>query len=109
MNISGVYSYIYPCFVYVPQARGRLFFRRRLWYTVRDKPRPRWATERRRLALPLPKEPHYTYANLLAWEDDTRYELFDGTPVALASPSQEHQRILTALLLQLAAYLEDKP
>ena len=59
--------------------------------------------------MPLPKEPHYTYANLLAWEDNTRYELFDGTPVALASPSQEHQRILTALLLQLAAYLEDKP
>ena len=50
----------------------------------------------------------YTYADVLAWEDDTRYELYDGEPRALASPSSTHQRISTELLYQLRAYLEGK-
>ena len=57
---------------------------------------------------PLPQERRYTYADLLAWDDNTRYELYDGQPVALASPSDSHQRVLTALLLQLGNYLEGK-
>ena len=57
---------------------------------------------------PLPVEKRYTYADLLAWDEDTRYELYDGIPVALASPSDSHQRVLTALLLQLGNYLEGK-
>ena len=57
---------------------------------------------------PLPQEQRYTYADLLAWDDDTRYELYDGQPVALASPSDSHQRVLTALLLQIGNYLEGK-
>lgn len=57
---------------------------------------------------PLPQEQRYTYADLLGWDDGTRYELFDGVPTALASPSDSHQRVLTALLLQLGNYLEGK-
>ena len=57
---------------------------------------------------PLPQEQRYTYADLLSWDNDIRYELYDGVPVALASPSDSHQRVLTALLLQIGNYLEGK-
>ena len=52
----------------------------------------------------LPQEKRYTYADLLSWDDDVRYELYDGVPVALASPTFEHQRICGELLRQLANY-----
>ena len=57
---------------------------------------------------PLPQEPHYSYADLLAWDDNTRYELYSGQPVALASPSDVHQKILGALHLKLGNYLLGK-
>ena len=43
--------------------------------------------------MPLAQEKRYTYADVLTWDDDTRYELYDGQPVALDSPSNRHQRI----------------
>lgn len=57
---------------------------------------------------PLPQERRYTYADLLAWDDNTRYELYDGQPVALASPSNAHQLISGELFRQLANYLVGK-
>ena len=57
---------------------------------------------------PLPQEKRYTYADLLSWDDSTRYELYDGQPVALASPSDVHQTICAELLRQLANYLVGK-
>ena len=57
---------------------------------------------------PLPQEQTYSYADLLSWEDDTRYELYDGRPVALAAPSDVHQRISMALSAQLYNYLRGK-
>lgn len=57
---------------------------------------------------PLPQEQSYSYADLLAWDDYTRYELYDGRPVALASPTDIHQLICTELLRQLANYLVGK-
>jgi len=57
---------------------------------------------------PLPQEQRYTYADLLSWDDDARYELYDGQPVALASPSNTHQLICAELLRQLANYLIGK-
>ena len=51
----------------------------------------------------------YTYADLLAWDTDVRYELYDGLPVALASPSDVHQHIVAELIRQLGNYLVDKP
>ena len=58
--------------------------------------------------MPLPKEQYYTYADLLSWEEDTRYELYDGQPVALASPSNIHQLVSGELFRQLANYLSGK-
>lgn len=57
---------------------------------------------------PLPQERRYTYADLLSWDDNTRYELYNGQPVALASPSDVHQRISMALSAQLYNYLAGK-
>ena len=55
-----------------------------------------------------PQERRYTFADLLGWDDHTRYELYDGQPVALASPSDVHQRISMALSVQLGSYLMGK-
>ena len=57
---------------------------------------------------PLPQEKRYSYADLLSWDDNTRYELYDGRPAALASPSEIHQSISMALSVQLGSYLTGK-
>lgn len=41
----------------------------------------------------LPTEKRYTYADLLAWDDDVRAELIEGEPVMLAAPDYDHQVI----------------
>ena len=57
---------------------------------------------------PLPQEKRYSYADLLSWDDNTRYELYDGQLLALASPTDVHQSILGELYLQLGNYLKGK-
>lgn len=58
----------------------------------------------------LPQEKHYTYADLLSWDDDsTRYELYDGRLRALSAPTHIHQMILTDLVVQIGGYLRGKP
>lgn len=56
----------------------------------------------------LPQECRYTYEDLLEWEDGIRYELYDGVPVAMSSPSDVHQEISVALSAQLYNYLRGK-
>ena len=56
----------------------------------------------------LPQEQRYSYADLLTWDDNVRYELYDGHPVALASPSDIHQESLSALHYQFYDYLKGK-
>lgn len=56
----------------------------------------------------LPQECLYTYADLLEWEGDTRYELYSGQPRAMSSPSDVHQEISVALSAQLYNYLRGK-
>jgi len=58
--------------------------------------------------LPQRQEPYCTYADLLEWKDDVRYELYYGVPVAMASPSDVHQIISVALSAQLYQYLRGK-
>lgn len=60
------------------------------------------------MGLPMekPQNERYTYADLLSWDTDIRYELYDGVPVALASPSPEHQRIVRHLLVGLEDYIQ---
>jgi Uma2 family endonuclease len=58
--------------------------------------------------MPLEQERRYTYADLLCWDDDVRYELYDGVPVALASPTDAHQKISMALSAQFYNFLAGK-
>ena len=51
----------------------------------------------------------YTYGDIMQWDDGKRYELYDGVPVALASPSDVHQEILAALTAELFDFLRGKP
>ena len=57
----------------------------------------------------LPQEKRYTYGDLTEWDDGARYELYDGVPVAMSSPSLTHQRILREFFGQLYHFLLGKP
>ena len=54
------------------------------------------------------REKKYTYADLLCWDGKTRYELYCGRPVALASPSDVHQEICGELFAQFHANIKEK-
>lgn len=56
----------------------------------------------------LPQEYLYTYADLLEWEGDIRYELYGGQPRAMSSLSTIHQEILGEFHLQFGNYLRGK-
>ena len=58
--------------------------------------------------MPLPKEKHYTYADLLSWGEEERWELIDGVPCLLASPSLPHQMIIGEIYRQVSNYLSGK-
>jgi Uma2 family endonuclease len=51
---------------------------------------------------------HYTYADLLTWEDGKRYELIDGTAYEMASPNRLHQEIHRETFGQLYDFLKGK-
>ncbi len=57
------------------------------------------------MALPRELLPRYTYEDYLKWEGD--WELVEGIPYALASPSVSHQRVLTKLLRFIDEALEN--
>ena len=59
------------------------------------------------MALPAEKN-SYTFADMLAWEEDDRFELQDGEIVMMAPPSRIHQEISGELFRQLANFLEGK-
>ena len=56
----------------------------------------------------LAEEKRYSYADYVMWKGDTRYEIIDGIPYAMASPSQGHQRIVKKLVRQLDDFLRGK-
>lgn len=56
----------------------------------------------------LPWEDLCTFADLLSWDDNIRYELYYGIPVALASPTDAHQDIIGGIYYQLRGYLKGK-
>ena len=60
------------------------------------------------MGLPQKKE-HYTYHDYCAWGDGERWELIDGIPYAMSSPSMTHQRIIVELSGQLWQFLKGKP
>lgn len=58
--------------------------------------------------MPLPKEDHYSYADLLSWEEGERWELIGGVPCLLASPTYTHQMIVGEIHRQISTYLRGK-
>lgn len=59
------------------------------------------------LALDLEPE-KISYADLLEFDDDKRYELIEGVPYLMASPSVSHQDILMEIAFQIKTYLKGK-
>jgi len=57
----------------------------------------------------LAREIRYNYNEYITWDDDVRYELIDGVPCAMASPSRLHQKISKKIFRQLDNFLRDKP
>lgn len=57
----------------------------------------------------LAQEQWYSYADLLEWDEDIRYELYNGVPMAMSCPTNVHQEILGELFWQLENYLRGKP
>lgn len=59
--------------------------------------------------MPLPeKTTPYTYADLLAWDEDVRAEIIDGEVYMMSSPSALHQLVICEMVRQLTNYLEGK-
>lgn len=57
----------------------------------------------------LPKhEQKYSYTDYLTWNEDERWEIFDGVPYMQAAPSRIHQEISMEISSQIYAYLKDK-
>ena len=61
--------------------------------------------------VPKPKMDHsetYTYEDYLTWDGPERWELIDGLPYMMASPTPEHQHALGQLFLQIGGYTQGK-
>lgn len=54
------------------------------------------------------KTKKYTYEDLLAMDDEKRYELIDGQLYLMSSPTILHQEIVGAIYVQLHSYLMGK-
>ena len=56
----------------------------------------------------LPQEKSYTFADLLEWEGDSWYKLYNGQLVMMSPPLREHQEISGEIYLQIGSYLKGK-
>lgn len=54
------------------------------------------------------KEKKYNYQDLLEFDDNKRYEIYDGELVLMSSPSAKHQVILFDLVIQFNDFFKDK-
>ncbi len=59
------------------------------------------------MALPAEKA-RYTFADVLAWDENERAEIIDGEVFLMAPPSSTHQEISMEIARQLANFLEGK-
>jgi Uma2 family endonuclease len=61
------------------------------------------------MALPARVEKeHYTYADVLEWDERERWELLDGEAYMMATPNRTHQEVLGALFNKFYNFLEGK-
>ena len=51
----------------------------------------------------------YTVEEYLTWDEDVRAELYEGTLIMLARPTQRHQWMLIEIATQLHTFLRGKP
>ena len=51
------------------------------------------------------EQQRYTYVDYLTWNDGERYELINGVPYMMSSPSQVHQEISMELSRQVSNFL----
>lgn len=59
---------------------------------------------------PQTNTPPYTYADYLRWDDNKRYELYNGIVYEmLPAPSRRHQEVSANLLFQFKRFLHGKP
>ena len=49
---------------------------------------------------------HFTFQDLLSWDEGKRYEIFDGEPILIAIPSTKHQGIITFLTTEFNIHLQ---
>ena len=63
------------------------------------------------MALPIRSDTtHYSYADIITWPDDARWELIDGIPYNISpAPSLRHQRIVSALMTEFGNFLKGHP
>lgn len=60
--------------------------------------------------MPMPNEKKtYTYADLLTWPTDEKWEIINGTPYLQAAPTWQHQAISVELISQFNSFLKGKP
>ena len=52
---------------------------------------------------------HFYYRDYRRWPAEEHWELVDGVPCAMASPSFRHQELLLRIARLLADFLDDKP
>ncbi|GHV92056.1 hypothetical protein AGMMS50268_25590 [Spirochaetia bacterium] len=55
------------------------------------------------------EDQHYTYADMLEWDEDLRAEIIDGEVYLMSPPARFHQEINSELHGQLWAFLKGKP
>jgi Uma2 family endonuclease len=52
----------------------------------------------------------FTYADLITWPEEERWELIEGIPYEMTpAPSQRHQEIVIELIMQFGVFLRDSP
>ena len=59
------------------------------------------------MAIPAEKK-RYTFADVLAWDENDRIEIINGEAFMMAPPSRAHQKISGEIFRQIANYLEGK-
>ncbi|GHT64799.1 hypothetical protein FACS1894110_05210 [Spirochaetia bacterium] len=55
------------------------------------------------------EDQHYTYADMLEWDESLRAEIIDGEVYMMAPPSRFHQKIHRYLFTPLSVFLMGKP
>lgn len=51
---------------------------------------------------------HFTFQDFLSWDEGSRYEIFDGVPVLLASPTTKHQGVVSFLTMEFGMHFKGK-